>query len=277
MKKILVPVDFSIQAQYAAKAAVSIARRSNAKIYLLHMLELPVGVIDPANFGTSNNNSPTSLLFLKRANEKFAQFKKLPFFKGIQIEESVLFHTAYEGIIDESVKNDVDLIVMGSKGASGLEEMLVGSNTEKVVRNSDIPVLVIKQEIENFKIENIVFASNFHLDARKAFQKILNFTSIFRAKIHLLKINTIHNFETTKESSDAIRNFINDFNLENYTLNIYDDISVEAGVLNFSKVIDADVIILNTHGRRGLAHLFTGSISEDLANHAKLPVVTFKI
>ena len=240
------------------------------------MLELPTGVIDPSSFGTSSN-TPTTLLFLKRAYEKFESFKKRPFFEGIEMEDSVLFHKAYDGIIDESIKQDVDLIVMGSKGTSGLEEMLVGSNTEKVVRNSKVPVLVIKKEIENFKIENIVFASNFNLDARTSFQHILNFNSIFNAQLHLLKINTIHNFETTKESSDAIRNFINDFDLKNYTLNIYNDVSVEAGVLNFSKVIDADVILLNTHGRRGLAHLFAGSISEDLANHAKLPVLTFKI
>ena len=166
---------------------------------------------------------------------------------------------------------------MGSKGTSGLEEMLVGSYTEKVVRNSDIPVLVIKTEVEDFKIENIVFASNFDQKSKVAFQKILNFASLFNARLHLLKINTIHNFEITKESSDAIRNFINDYDLGDYTLNIYNDVSVELGILNFANVIDADVILLNTSGRRGLAHLFTGSIGEDLANHAKLPVITFKI
>jgi len=276
MKNILVPIDFSDQAKYAAKVATDIARLTNAKIYLLHMLELPTGVVDPSSFGNSSN-TPTTLLFLKRAREKFEDFKKLPFFDDLEVEDSVQFHKAYDGIIDESKKQNIDLIIMGSQGTSGLEEMLVGSNTEKVVRNSDVPVLVIKQEVDNFKIENIVFASNFDQKSKVAFQKILNFASLFNARLHLLKINTIHNFETTKESSDAIRNFINDFDLGDYTLNIYNDVSVEVGILNFANVIDADVILLNTSGRRGLAHLFTGSIGEDLANHAKLPVITFKI
>ena len=166
---------------------------------------------------------------------------------------------------------------MGSRGTSGLEEMLVGSNTEKVVRNSKIPVLVIKREVENFKIENIVFASNFEQKSKVAFQNILDFAALFNSRLHLLKINTIHNFETTTESSDAIRNFINEFDLGDYTLNIFNDVSVEKGILNFANIIDADVILLNTSGRRGLAHLFTGSIGEDLANHAKLPVITFKV
>ena len=276
MRSILVPIDFSDQARYAAKVASDIARHTNSKIYLLHMLELPTGIIDSAGYG-STSNTPSALLFLSRAHEKFEEFKKLPFLEGIEVEDSVQFHKAYDGIIDESKKQNADLIVMGSKGTSGLEEMLVGSNTEKVVRNSDVPVLVIKKEIDKFKIDNIVFASNFKQDHRKAFQKILDFASLFNARLHLLKINTIHNFETTKESSDAIRNFINDFDLGDYTLNIYNDISVEAGILNFSKVIDADAILLNTSGRRGLAHLFNGSIGEDLANHAKLPVITFKL
>lgn len=276
MKRILVPIDFSIQAEYAAKAASDIARQTNAKIFLLHMLELPTGVIDPSSYGSSNN-APTSLLFLKRAHDKFEDFKKLPFFDGLEVENKVQFHKAYDGIIEECKKNKADLIVMGSKGTSGLEEILIGSNTEKVVRNAEVPVLVIKREMENFKIDNIVFASNFKYSNRVAFQKILDFTSLFNAKLHLLKINTIQNFETTKQSSDAIRNFISDFDLGDYTLNIYNDVSVEAGILNFSKVIDADVILLNTNGRRGLAHLFNGSIGEDLANHAKLPVVTFRL
>lgn len=276
MKNILVPIDFSVQAEYAAKVASDIARHTNSKIFLLHMLELPTGVVDPSSFGTSNN-TPTSLLFLKRAHEKFEDFKKQPHFEGIEVEDSVLFHKAFDGIIDESKKHNADLIVMGSRGTSGLEEMLIGSNTEKVVRNSDVPVLVIKQDIEKFKVENIVFASNFKYKNRSSFQKILDFSSLFNSKLHLLKINTIHNFETTKNSSDAIRNFINEFDLGDYTLNIYNDTSIESGILNFSKAIDSDVIILNTHGRRGLAHLFNGSIGEDLANHAKLPVITFKL
>jgi len=276
MKSILVPVDFSIQAEYAAKVAAAIAKKTKAKIFLLHMLELPSGVIDPSSYGSSCN-TPTALLFLKRAHERFEEFKELPFLKGLEVEDDVNFHRAYEGIISESKKHNVDLIVMGSQGASGLEEILVGSNTEKVVRNSEIPVLVIKRDIDKFRINNIVFASNFHFENRKAFQKILDFASKFGAKLHLLKINTINNFETTKDSSDAIRSFISDFDLGDFTLNIYNDISVEAGILNFSKLIDSDIIVLNTHGRRGLAHLFNGSIGEDLANHAKLPVVTFKL
>ncbi len=73
MKNILVPVDFSDQAKHAAKVASDIAKVTNSKIFLLHMLELPTGIVDPSSFGNSNN-APTTLLFLKRAYEKFEDF-----------------------------------------------------------------------------------------------------------------------------------------------------------------------------------------------------------
>ena len=71
--------------------------------------------------------------------------------------------------------------------------------------------------------------------------------------------------------------FIEGNTFSNFTINIYNDDTVEKGILNFSKIIDADLIGISTHGRQGIAHFFNGSISEDLVNHAKRPVITFKI
>ena len=90
-------------------------------------------------------------------------------------------------------------------------------------------------------------------------------------------VNTASNFTTTKKANDRINEFISDNSFKNFSINIYNDETVEKGVLNFSKHIDADLIGISTHGRQGIAHFFNGSISEDLVNHAKRPVITFKI
>ena len=71
--------------------------------------------------------------------------------------------------------------------------------------------------------------------------------------------------------------FVGNFQINNYSTHIYNDVNVEKGILNFANSIDADLIGMSTHGRKGLAHFFNGSISEDLVNHAIRPVVTFKI
>jgi len=276
MKRILVPVDFSKEAECAAKVAAKIANKTGSEIYLIHMLELPVNTIDPAEL-TSIRSEPQIIYFMKMAHKKFDAFKKLPFLKGIKIIESIQFHHAFTGIINESEKNNIDLIVMGSQGASGLQEMFIGSNTEKVVRRSKIPVLVVKKGKENFKIKDIVFASDFSSECKKTFQKVLDFAKVFDAKIHLLYVNTIHNFNTTKAIEKKIKAFIKGFDLGEYTRRIYNDISIEKGILSYSRDIDADLIALNTHGRSGLSQLFNGSIGQELANHALRPVITFKI
>jgi len=276
MKKILIPIDFSEQAEYAAKVAAKIAVKTGCELHLLHMLELPDNIIDPSNYGNTDN-SPTTLLYMKKAQEKFEKLTKRYFLKGIKVTKSVFFHKTFDGIISESKKQDVDLIVMGSKGASGFNEILVGSNTEKVVRSSKIPVLVIKNEIEDFKIENLVFASSFDPVYKSTFPKVVEFAKKFNAKIHLLKVNTVQKFETTEKTRSKMNEFIKDCDSNNFTINMINDESIESGILNFGKKINADAIVLNTHGRKGLMHFFNGSVSKDISNHAIRPVLTFKI
>ncbi len=276
MKRILVPVDFSQEAECAARVAASIAKRTGSQIYLLHMLELPVNIIDPSELG-GLNKGPQALFYMRQAHEKFESFLKLPFFKGVKVVESVQFHMAFAGIIDESKKNKIDMIIMGSQGASGLQEMFIGSNTEKVVRRSEVPVLVIKKGTDKFEPKNIVFASDYKKESKNVFQNVLDFAKIFNSKIHFLYINTIHNFNTTKSIEKKMSGFIKDFDVKDYTKTIYNDISIEKGILSYSRDIKADLIALNTHGRSGLSQLFNGSIGRELANHALRPVITFKM
>ena len=90
-------------------------------------------------------------------------------------------------------------------------------------------------------------------------------------------VNTANNFLTTYEAKTRINDFISGQSFSNYTITVHNDVSVEQGILNFSKDINADLIGISTHGRQGIAHFLNGSISEDLVNHAKRPVITFKI
>lgn len=276
MKRILVPIDFSDQAKHASKVAASIAKKTNSEIILLHMFDIPPDTIDPAG-GSNLHGGAQNIYYMRGIHREFEKFMNLPFFKGVKVVESVRFHKAFEGVIEESKEKDVDLIVMGSSGSSGLKEMLVGSNTEKVVRLSHIPVLVVKQEVENFEVNNMVYATDLSKTSKKSFQNIIDYAQLFDAKLHLLYVNTIHNFVSTRVLNEKIAAFTKDFNLDNYSVNVYSDITIEEGILNFSSEINADVIAINTHNRSGLYQLFSDNIGKDLANHSLKPVMTFKI
>lgn len=275
MKRILVPTDFSDHAVHALKVAAQIARDNDGEIYLLHMLELPNQAGDAIGSGT---DIPEIMFFMEKARELFEDIKNEPYLQGIEVTELIHFERAFDGIIKISKKNNVDLIVMGSHGASGFKEMFIGSNTEKVVRTSDIPVLVIKREEQAFNPDKMVFASDFSDEIKKPFAKVVDFANSFNAKLHLVYINTPNDFRSTHAAEKIIHNFASGFQFRNgYTAHIYNDVNVEKGILHFANSVNADLIGMCTHGRKGLAHFFNGSISEDLVNHAVRPVVTFRI
>ena len=275
MKKILVPIDFSKPSEYASKIAAKIAKKTNATIYLIHLIELPKGSLDMG--AGSNYSIPESMLYLRKIREKILQFKEEIFSKDIKVEYFIKLNNPFEGIQKYAEKIDADLIIMGSKGHSIFEEVMIGSNTEKVVRSSKRPVIVVKREVKKFKLKNLVFASNFKEENKEVFGKFVHFANIFESKIHLLKINTPANFQATTETTQKVKDFITDFNLQNYKINVFSDVSVEKGILNFSKEINADLIALSTHGRSGLAHLFTGSVTKKLSKKALKPMLTIKV
>lgn len=274
MKRILVPTDFSEDAENALKVAAIIAKKNNSEIFLLHLLELPHQMNDAVTGGRS---IPEVMLFIKKANEMLQKIKNQPYLNEISVNASVQFERAFSGILSFNKKNEIDLIVMGSHGTSGIEEVLIGSNTEKVVRLSEIPVLVIKKNIRNFKFNNFVFASDFSEETKRPFNKMIEFAKIFNANLHLVLICTPNSFKTTKTSEEIMKKFLASFEIENYSTQIYNDVNIESGIINFTSSIDADLIGLCTHGRTGFAHFFNGSISEDLVNHTVKPVITFKI
>lgn len=275
MKRILVPIDFSEQAEHAMKTAAQIARNSGGKIFLLHMLNLPSNTDDMDPHGDAS--SPAKVLYLEKIHERFEEFMQEDYLEGLDVKEEVRFHKTFSGIINYSHELNCDLIIMGSHGATGLKEMFIGSNTEKVVRNSDIPVLVVKKGIEIQQFKKIVFASDFTDEVIPSFSRFLSFAEKFNAEVDLLFVNTVHNFEPTRDTKPRMEDFVKQFKMPKYTMTIYNDTSVERGILNFSKEINADIIALNTHQRKGISSMFNDNISEDLVNHALKPVITFKI
>jgi len=274
MKRILVPTDFSNHAEYALRVAAQIAKKNNGEIFLLHMLDLPHEGSDAQSHGHA---IPEIMYLKKRAEEKMDELTNSSFLEGIEVSEIIKLQSTFTGIIDISKKNEIDLIVMGSHGVNGFKEMIIGSNTEKVVRTSDIPVLVIKKEMTEFNVNKFVFASDFSDEVSKTFEKAVEFTNKFGAHLHLVSVNTPNNFKSTAVAEKIMNEFASKFQINNFSTHIYNDVNVEKGILNFANSIDADLIGMSTHGRRGLAHFFNGSISEDLVNHSARPVVTFKI
>lgn len=284
--KILVPFDFSSYAEQAAEAALRLAKKQNATLHLLTAMSVPLDWAYTTMGAASGSGMPADVFISQMPDfesNKIKLLQKLNDYEStldkgsVQVITETVIGFPWEQVTEYAKKHAIDLIIMGSHGASGLNELFIGSNAEKVVRFAECPVLTLHDEIKELDFKDLVFASSFYGETSKSFPKILKFAQLFKARIHLLKVISSSSFETTRYSTKMIQDFIEPFNVENYSVNIYNETSVEKGVLNFAEDIDADIIAMETHGRKGLSHLFIGSIAEDITNHAKRPVLTVKI
>lgn len=278
MKKILVPVDFSEHSEYALEVAATLARKQDAEIVVLHMLGLSEAVFTKDD----SQEFLEAQFYMKLSKKRFNEFLDKSYLKGIRVTETVQNYKIFSEINEVAKEQNIDLIVMGSHGTDGLNQIFVGSNTEKVVRTSEIPVLVIKEQIPNLDIKKVVFGFDFQIENMKAYHKAINFLSTLKVEIHIVHVNRPGlNFISTKEIQEEINRFLRVAHHNNLPVNIethtISDYYVETGIYNFAKKMDADLIAVATHGRSGLAHFFKGSIGEDIANHAQMPVITFKI
>lgn len=275
MNKIIVPIDFSKHSEYALEAAAMLAKQGNAELLALHMLELSEGALTASD----NEQQAQAVFFLKMAEKKFDEFLQKDYLDGVNVTPMVKHFKVFSEVSEVAEEHNADLIVMGSHGASGITEIFVGSNTERVVRSSKTPVLVLKNKPTDLKFENVVFACDFSDEAIEAYKKA---KSMFQhANLNILYVNLpTDKFKSTSEIDATVAGFFNkaDGNLDGLKhMHYVSDYSVEKGVLNFANRIKADLIVTPTRGRTGIAHFFEGSISEDIANHAVIPVMTYKI
>ncbi len=273
MKSIVVPVDFSDQSEYALKVAAKLAQKNKTTLIVLHMLELAPAIMSNAQYIPQDQ----LVQLIKLSEKRFEDFLDKPYLKEVEVIPVVKHYKVFSEVNDVAEQHNADLVVMGSHGADGLEEIFIGSNTERVVRNSEIPVLVVKGKVEDFKAERFVFACDFAEDNVPALKKAMAFAKLLQAELKLVYINTPGDgFLSTADIYEKVSKFLTKAQ-EGLEVDIYNDYTVERGVLNYADSHAADLIGIPTHGRKGLSHFFMGSIGEDIANHSKLPVVTFKI
>ncbi|MBO0323702.1 universal stress protein [Muricauda sp. CAU 1633] len=273
MKKILVPVDFSEHSGYALEVASHIAKEHGAGILILHMLGLSESVLAKSE----EEELKEAKYYMNLAKEKIKEFTKKEFLENIPVEAIIQNYKIFSEVDHVAQEHNCDLIVMGSHGTGGISRFFVGSNTEKVIRTSKVPVLVIKQPHKDFNIKQIAFAYDLDLENISAYIKAVSFAQLFSAKLETFYVNTLGaNYIGYSDIEKKIKNFTDKLG-EEVPVRIYNHYSVERGIFNFCSEHAIDLLIIPTHGRKGIAHFLAGSTAENVSNHAKLPVLTLKL
>jgi len=275
MKTIIVPTDLRPDTDVALSVAADIASVNNASIVLLHTVVYPVRSIAYAGSVPVTTDSMIKD-FYDAESEAEKEMRRLisnKKYQGVDIELKLI--TNGDGVVSDVTGRKADLIVMTSKGASGFEELFFGSNAEVIVRHAHCPVLIVKEPIEHFQPINIVCAIDtddrlktiHHYPFQMGGQGLQKFLYVFTP--------------TDGKAADGIRNWMSDFaeanEITDYELALRDARTVREGVINYAEETSADLIVLFTHGYKGLRHLLSGSVAEDVLNHAKTPVLVMRV
>jgi nucleotide-binding universal stress UspA family protein len=276
MKKIIIPVDFSKHSEYALETAAALAKQHNSELIVMHMLELSESMFSSSS---SERNEETAFILMV-ANKEFKTFLDQPYLDDITVTPIIKHHKVLKEVSEVASDVKADLIVIGSRGHSTHDGIFTGSNAEKIVRYSDTPVLVVKSKPESINFSNIVLATDFSEESISAVKNALEVLNELGTQVSLLHINLPNlNFLSTYEIDERVSKFLELANLEDQRKHIayISDYNVEDGISNYARAVNADALAMITHGRTGLSNFFGGSISEDVVNHTRLPVVTFKL
>ncbi|MCF2444090.1 universal stress protein [Dyadobacter sp. CY345] len=265
MKRILVPCNFSSQVETAFKFALEIAAVREAQIIVLTVLkEFDSNKLNEAEnlkFQITENENRFKILLEKQAMNRV---KVTHLLRSGKITPLIL------SIIDEE---EIDLVIMGTHGSRGWDEFFMGSNIEKIVRTSPVPVFAVKNSTSIRSVHNIVFPVSLNPGNGSLVEKVKDLQKLFRARIHLLRINT----GTSKKDSGTLQKlaeFAERNTLSNFTVNVRSSEDVKHGIIDFAREINADMITMATHGNRDLNHLYAPSIAADVVNHAGLLIWT---
>lgn len=280
MKKILVPTDFSKASITALEVAFDVAKKANADIYLLHVVEeaTPDSYLISGEWQKDNwDDRLFTFKLLEKAKRQLEKLVQEPRFSAVKLVGELRLGNPFHGMNAIIAEQKVDLVVMGTRGQTNLESMVIGTNTERIVRHSRCPILTVHKKPASTDFKNIVYATTMSKD-EEIFSRIVKSTQrIYDSTIHLVRVNTPGDFQRDNVVKDYMNKFAKSLQLKNFTINVYNDLNEEEGILYFADSIDADLIAMATHGRTGFAHVLAGSIAEDVVNKAKRPVLTFVV
>jgi nucleotide-binding universal stress UspA family protein len=273
MKKILVPCDFSRLAREAYKLAMNWAARSGGEVVVLYVIPIP----PIADMG-SGGNFYSEDFFSRMQEDARSEFKKLQEIPGLPVVPSRLefgFGEILIAVKDFVEAQGIDLIIEGSAGSSGINEYLIGSNAEKIVRHSSVPVITVRKESAIDEMKDILLPTTLKMNQADFMHKVKELQAFLKARLHILLISTPANFLRDQDAQEAMKDFATHFQLQDYVFHFRNYFDVEDGIMEFVTHEKIDMVVMATHARKGLAHLINGSIAEDVVNHASSPIWTY--
>ena len=269
--RILVPTDFSETANLAINHAIDLARRFEAEISLVHVLETGAyqGIFSPSRKTEYNELEEAQLHLQNEAN-------KLEKESGINISQEVVSGRIYEEIVRAAEEAEADLIVMGTHGASGWEEFFVGSNAFKVVTQTSVPVLSIQEQAKNPECKNIILPIDRSSESRQKVRHAATFAKKLGSTIHLASLISDDTAEVRFEFEKKIKQITDYLDRVEvpYTHTPLIGTNLATMTMNFAESKNGNMIVMMTEQESTLTGFLMGPFAQQIVNHSRIPVLS---
>lgn len=269
MKKILVPTDYSEQARNAVNHAMKLAENFKSSIYLFHAFHVPVPTMESTILLSLDDIEAENEQRLKKEAARIKQ----EYSSAIPIETISRVGFAEEAIITTGEEEKTDLIIMGSEGASGLEEVFVGTNTAGVIERTTCPVMCVPVDFE-FRIpKNIVFAYDYHeIKDKSELQLMFDLALKFNSTIQILHIDHPDEDTDVKKAASGVR-LEHLFEGIKHELFFMQSETIEDAILDFIKQKQSDMVVMMPHKHGFFSRLFHTSNTVKMSFHTPVPLL----
>lgn len=270
IKQILVPTDFSENAEKAIHYAVEIAGAFKADIFLLHSYypyALPFDEKEHQERELEHQQEETKARMKETESLIYSKNKDIVTHRLIRAGKTV------DVVLDVAREKDIDLIIMGTKGASGVREALLGTNTAEVISSSPRPVLAVPEKAKFTGIKDVIFASEF-LKADDL-RKLKTATTIFETfKPDFTLLDLVDGMQKEKlveiAEDDSLKSLLDQTRLENPCSGKTDK---EKCIRKYLSTHNADILCLSRKKKNFWQSLFGGDYVKEFAYHADLPLL----
>ncbi|HTB31513.1 MAG TPA: universal stress protein [Bacteroidia bacterium] len=275
IKRLLIPTDFSETAQLAVAHGAYMAHLFKAKIFLLHVEEflvyagLPVEPVLMTEQETVKQSSGQRL-------ENMADSIKMKY--QVEISPLTLSDRPSKGIAEAVKENNIDLIIMGTHGASGFEEFFVGSNTHRVVNLAPCPVLSVQKFAVNVGFSNIVMPIDNDLHSRQKVNNVIELATVYKSTVHILGLLETDDTQDEKKFEIKLDSAENALKMANipYTKKLVRGNNLASEAMNYCEKVNGDLIVIMSGHESNLTGMFLGTFAKQIVNHSKIPVLSIK-
>ncbi len=275
IKNILIPTDFSETANLAVAHGALMANLFNAKIFLLHSVETTTytgGPGEPVIIQEAEKIYNMGVEQLKKtAGEITAKYK-------VEIAAITVSGKPAAAITEAVKENNIDIIVMGTHGASGFEEFFMGSNAHKVVNLSSCPVISIRLTTPNVGFSNIVMPIANGLHSRQKVNNVIDIASKYNSTVHILGLLETNDPMEDKKFEiklESVTHLLTKDNVK-FTTKLIRAHNPAIEAMKYSEEIGGDLIVIMTDHESDLTGMFLGAIAKQIVNHSKIPVMSIR-